>query len=235
MEKTLTKEVNGHMIAAAFHDGGGKDIVIFCHGFRGASVGPSRSFVTAARMLAEKGISSLRFDQYRSGNSEGDFKDSSFNDWVATTKTIVEDYLERGYRVALFGQSMGGATVIATAAEVPDVKVLVAWSPDPNIDEVVASESGYSDEGGQLIQDLYWIEAHESNIADKLANVKAPGYIVQCTSDEFVDKANRDAISSNAQSQHVVDIREGYVHSAWTYEQFKDIIEKCVDFIVQNI
>lgn len=72
-ETTQDQNFNGHSIATAFHDANSKNIVIFCHGYRGTSAGPNRFFVTAARQLAKRGISSLRFDQYGCGNSEGDF------------------------------------------------------------------------------------------------------------------------------------------------------------------
>src|SRR5690606_5979559 len=119
-----------------------KKVVIFCHGYRGTSVGPNRFFVRAARKLANNGISSLRFDQYCSGNSDGDFADSSFNDWVATTTKIVEDYLSKDYEVALFGQSMGGATVICVGSTVADITAAVAWVPDPNVEPFSSPENG---------------------------------------------------------------------------------------------
>jgi len=121
MKQVQTQHYNGHNIATAFHDAHSNKVVIFCHGYRGTSVGPSRLFVQAARKLAANGISSLRFDQYCSGNSDGDFINSSFNDWVATTTKIAEDYLSRGYETALFGQSMGAATVICVSSAITNI------------------------------------------------------------------------------------------------------------------
>jgi esterase/lipase len=234
MIKVEVKQYNSHEIATAFHDVGGKDVVIFCHGYRGTSVGPSRHFVRVADRLAKQGISSLRFDQYCSGNSEGDFYDSSFNDWVSTTKTIVDDYLGQGYRVALFGQSMGGATVICVGASISELTAMVAWVPDPNVDTFRDLNSKYIEEGGQRVQVAYWLEAHEAGVEDRLPSVQAPAYIVQCTADEYVDQQNRDAISNNAQSNHQVDIFEGYPHSSWSYDQADDIINKSVNFLVRS-
>lgn len=94
---------NGHNIATYMCDVGTKNIVLFCHGYRGTAVGPNRFFVRAARALAEQGISSLRFDQYGSGNSAGDFFESRFDDWVETTRSIAKEYIDQGYQVSLFG------------------------------------------------------------------------------------------------------------------------------------
>jgi len=234
MIQTQTKDYNGHRIASAFHDAGGKNVVIFCHGYRGTSVGPNRFFVRVADKLAEQEISSLRFDQYGSGNSEGDFFNSSFNNWLATTKVIAQNYLEQGYKVALFGQSMGGATVIAVGSELPGLASLVAWVPDPNVEPFERPKKGFIEEGGQRVQALYWQEAHDAKVADKLAKLKAPSFIIQCTADEYVDEANRKVISDNAQSNHKVVNYEGYSHSSWSYDQAEEIINKSVGFIVSS-
>lgn len=229
-----TEEYNGHKIAIALNDCGNKKIVIFCHGYRGTSVGPSRFFVRATDKLAKAGISSLRFDQFGSGNSEGDFFISSFNDWLATTKEIAKSYLEQGFQVALFGQSMGGVTVLGVGAELPELNAIVAWVPDPNVEDFNQPQNGYIEEGGQRVQASYWKEAHEAKIASQLPRVKAPTYIVQCTNDEYIDKQNRDAISNNAQTHHKIENFEGYSHSSWTYDQAEEIINKSVDFVAKS-
>lgn len=234
-EITQDQNFNGHRISAVFHDADSKGIVIFCHGYRGTSAGPNRFFVTAARQLAEKGISSLRFDQYGSGNSEGDFFDSSFIDWIKTTNAIAENYLSQSYKVALFGQSMGGAAVIAVGSELPKLSAIIAWSPDPNVEDFVAPENGIIEESGQIVQARFWQEAHYAKVADKLRLVKTPMYIVQCTADEYVDEQNRNAIAKNAQPNHKVENFEGYAHSKWTYEQAKGIIDKSVKFLADYI
>lgn len=229
-----TEEHNRHQISIAFHGGGDKKLVIFCHGFRGTSVGPNRFFVTAANKLAEQGISSLRFDQYGSGNSEGDFLNSSFNDWMETTKSIAKSYLQKGFHVALFGQSMGGATVLGVGSELADLTAIVAWVPDPNVEKFNQPQERYIEEGGQRVQTLYWKEAHDANIASKLRNIKTPVYIVQCTNDEYVDKQNRDALSENATSYHEIEDFEGYNHSSWSYDQAEEIINKSVEFLARS-
>lgn len=230
-EKTETKTYNGHNIATVLHDAGSKNIVVFCHGYRSSTIGPNRFFVRAARKLAKSGISSLRFDQFGSGNSEGDFLDSSFNDWVKTAKSIAIDYLEQGYNVALFGQSMGGSTVLVVGSELPNLTAIVAWVPDANIERFTPPESGVIEEAGQIVRAQFWQEAHDAGVAEKFQVIKAPTYIVQCTADEYVDKQNRDALSNGAKAHQKVEIFEGYGHSSWSYEQSEEIINKSVNFL----
>jgi len=221
MESISNQIINKHQIAVAFHDAGDKKIVIFCHGYRSSNIGPNRFFVKAARELEKMGISSLRFDQFGSGNSEGDFMDSSFNDWIKTTEVLIKQYLQEGYKVALWGQSMGGTAVLKVGSDNPDLAAIVSWVPDASIDKFIPSLVGWEEEEGQRVQSTFSTEAHSINIASALTKIKAPTYIVQCTKDEFVNEANRKAINDNAQCNHIVDIYEGYRHSKWNYKQAK--------------
>jgi pimeloyl-ACP methyl ester carboxylesterase len=46
-----------------------KKLIIMCHGFRGSSIGPVRTFVDFAKILVNSGYNVLRFDQFGCGNS----------------------------------------------------------------------------------------------------------------------------------------------------------------------
>ena len=223
---------NGHRLAAAFHEAGGGKLVVFCHGFHGQKSGDSRRFVRAARSLAEQQISSLRFDQYGCGDSEGDFKDVSFDDWVATTRAIAAWYLGAGNRVALFGQSMGACTALCVAADLPDLTAVVAWVPGAGVEPIVPSPGGFSEEGGQIVPDRYWREAHEARIAERFGRVAAPAYLVFGTADHYVNETNRRALIDRAQPHHQIDVFEGYAHSAWSYEQATKILDRSCRFLV---
>jgi pimeloyl-ACP methyl ester carboxylesterase len=233
VESTRTELVNGRRIAVAEHREG-PDTVVFCHGFRGTSTGPQRLFVHAARLLADRGISSIRFDQFGSGNSEGDYLQSSFDDWCATIRSLAESRLGEGRRVALFGQSMGASAAIVVSSWLPALSALVAWVPDPNVDPLKAGPLDVIEEGGELVRGQYWIEARQACVAKRLTEVDCPAYIVQCTSDAFVDRENRAAIEDSAQPQHRIDTYEGRSHSAWSFNDAQSIVVRSVDFLADT-
>ena len=230
-EELSMRKFNGHRLATAFHDAGGGKLVVFCHGFHGQKSGDSRRFVRAARTLAEHGISSLRFDQYGCGDSEGDFKDVSFDDWVATTRAIAAHYMAAGMRVALFGQSMGACTALCVAADLPDLAAVVAWVPGAGVDPFVPSPGGFSEEAGQIVPDRYWREVHDARIADRFGRVTAPAYLVFGTADHYVNETNRRALIDRAQPHHRIDVFEGYAHSAWSYGQATEILDRSCRFL----
>ena len=227
--------INGRSLAVVVTETDSKKIVVFCHGYRGTSVGPHRFFVTASRLLAKRGIGSFRFDQYGSGNSDGEFMESRFDDWVQTTVEICKSYIDNGYDVALFGQSMGASTVIVAASQLPGLAVVVCWVPDPSIEVYTMPKEGYFEEDGERVSAIYWQQAHAANIAHKLQVVKAPMLIIQCTNDMYVSEDNRLAIEQNSQKNHLIQTHEGYTHSSWTYSQAQSIINDSINFISNHI
>tara|TARA_R110001599_G_scaffold353688_1_gene595364 strand:- start:46685 stop:47896 length:1212 start_codon:yes stop_codon:yes gene_type:complete len=79
-----------------------------------------------SRALTREGIAVLRFDFTGLGNSDGDFANTNFSsnlqDLIAAS-----DFLRDNYEAPalLIGHSLGGAAVLAMAADVPEVRAVV--------------------------------------------------------------------------------------------------------------
>jgi len=84
--------------------------------------------------LAAKGIAVVRFDFTGLGSSEGDFANTTFSSNVADLVRAA-DHLRatRKGPAILIGHSLGGAAVLAAAAQIPDAKavVTIAAPSDP--------------------------------------------------------------------------------------------------------
>ncbi len=79
-----------------------------------------------SRALAVQGIAVLRFDFTGLGHSEGEFANSNFSSNVADLGSAAQALRERlGAPGLLIGHSLGGAAVLAVAADVPEVKAVV--------------------------------------------------------------------------------------------------------------
>jgi uncharacterized OsmC-like protein/fermentation-respiration switch protein FrsA (DUF1100 family) len=124
----------GHQLAAALDlpDGEPLAYALFAHCFTcGKDVLAARRIALG---LAAKGIAVLRFDFTGLGSSEGEFANSNFSSNVADLVRAA-DHL-RSVRKApaiLIGHSLGGAAILAAAAQIPDAKavVTIAAPSDP--------------------------------------------------------------------------------------------------------
>jgi uncharacterized OsmC-like protein/pimeloyl-ACP methyl ester carboxylesterase len=124
----------GQQLAAALDLPDGEPIAyaLFAHCFTcGKDVLAARRIALA---LAAKGIAVLRFDFTGLGSSEGDFANATFSSNVADLVRAA-DHL-RGTRKApaiLIGHSLGGAAILAAAAQIPEAKavVTIAAPADP--------------------------------------------------------------------------------------------------------
>ncbi len=78
-----------------------------------------------ARGLADQGFAVLRFDFTGLGQSEGDFANTNFSSNVADLVKAA-DYLRESHQAPtlLVGHSLGGAAVLAAAAQCPEVKAV---------------------------------------------------------------------------------------------------------------
>lgn len=85
----------------------------------------SRAATRISRALAARGFAVLRFDMPGIGESAGEFVDSLFASRVDSV-VHVADYLRERHLPPrlLVGHSLGGATVVAAAAAVPEVRAL---------------------------------------------------------------------------------------------------------------
>jgi putative redox protein len=124
----------GQQLAASLDLPEGQPIAyaLFAHCFTcGKDVLAAKRIAVA---LAAKGIAVLRFDFTGLGSSEGDFANSTFSSNVADLARAA-DHLRRTRKAPaiLIGHSLGGAAVLAAAAQIPEAKavVTIAAPSDP--------------------------------------------------------------------------------------------------------
>jgi alpha/beta superfamily hydrolase len=94
----------------------------------------NRAASRIGRALAARGIAVMRFDFTGIGASEGEFANAGFSANVADL-VAAADHLRRTHQAPaiLIGHSLGGAAVLAAAAEVPEARavVTIAAPADP--------------------------------------------------------------------------------------------------------
>lgn len=209
-------------------------IIIMSHGFRGNSTGPARTFVDFGRMLVKNDYTVLRFDQSGSGNSDGNYIVSSFNDWVDTIVYFAKKYLDSGYKVALFGQSMGAtATVIAANRNGLKNKIpaLILWVPDPKSDIDEKAREIY-EEQGQKYDAKFWQEARHSNFFKRLDEYKGRIHLVYGEFDRFVKNKDKEKVIKKVENKNQpVMILKGQNHSPWEYDVAQKVYREEIKFL----
>lgn len=123
-------------------DGPAAAAVLLLHGFTGSrdelAVADTNEgvFSRTARVFAERGIASLRIDFRGSGDSGGEWRDTTFSGQVSDAVAAL-DWLraQEGVdpaRTAVLGWSQGGLVAAHLAAERPDLSAAVLWAPVQN-------------------------------------------------------------------------------------------------------
>jgi uncharacterized OsmC-like protein/pimeloyl-ACP methyl ester carboxylesterase len=100
-----------------------------------------------SRALTRKGIAVLRFDFTGLGNSDGDFANTNFSSNLQDL-LAASDFLRDNYEAPalLIGHSLGGAAVLAMAADVPEVKAVVTIGAPHKADHVAHNFSASLEE-----------------------------------------------------------------------------------------
>lgn len=144
-EEALTIEHGDKRIAAILNLPDGVQnppVVLMMHGFtgskneftmRGTQTG---LFTFMAEELARSGIASLRIDFTGSGESSGDWAQTTFSGQIADAVDAF-DYLQTlpkvdGRRVGILGYSQGGLVGAHLAAARPEAGAVVLWAPVTN-------------------------------------------------------------------------------------------------------
>jgi esterase/lipase len=250
MRETVKFEsIRGKNIFTIFSEpeNGSKSVVILNHGFKGSSVGASRSFVNFTRLLVENGISVLRFDQPGSGNSGGDFADSSFNEWVETTAHLSQSYLSNGYQVALLGHSMGANTALAAATQPKlegKIPLLLLWAPDPKTNpadwfikdaKLIDESRQIFEEGGQQFRASYWQEVMSADFFGCLHKYQGKIHLVYGENDKFVSQELRNRVIQEATNKkHELMILKGQDHMMWDYEMCTKVFNEELELLISN-
>jgi uncharacterized OsmC-like protein/alpha-beta hydrolase superfamily lysophospholipase len=115
----------GHELAARLELPAGEPraYAIFAHCFTCSKDSKAAAYISQA--LAGRGIAVLRFDFTGLGMSGGDFSDSNFSSNISDL-LAASRYLRENFRPPqiLIGHSLGGAAVLAAAAQVPEARAV---------------------------------------------------------------------------------------------------------------
>jgi len=122
-EFTVVNGRNEKLAGLLVDAGDDTDVVIMCHGFM-SHKNNTRNMALYPK-LAERGVSSVRFDFAGNGSSEGEFDFGDYHREVEDLRYVVEAVRAKGRKVrAIMGHSKGGNTVLLYASKYDDVPLV---------------------------------------------------------------------------------------------------------------
>ncbi|GAA1017497.1 alpha/beta hydrolase [Acrocarpospora pleiomorpha] len=191
-------------------------VVVFVHGFANNRM-ENRSFVLMARLLAENGIGSVRFDLSGHGESDGDFSGVTITGEIAETQAVLRavrelDFADPG-RIALVGMSMGAVVAGIAAAEEPGIRALCLWSPAAVAPfEVGSGRLKGRHIAGELARKGYFdADGHQMSAAlvEDIANLKVYDRSAAYTGPVLILHGDRDTIAPIEYARRYTDHYDG--------------------------
>lgn len=163
----------------------------------------SKDILAAKRIaseLARVGIAVLRFDFTGLGSSKGEFAHTNFSSNVEDL-IVAADYLRKTYSAPelLIGHSLGGAAILAVAADIPEVKAVATIGAPADVEHVLHNFSADIDaieRDGQAqvslagrpftIEKQFIDDARSSQLESKIAAMKRPLLVLHSPIDQTV-------------------------------------------------
>lgn len=169
-----------------------------------------KDVLAAKRIAAEltgRGIAVLRFDFTGLGASEGEFANSTFSSNIADL-VLAADHLRQTRKAPalLIGHSLGGAAILAAAAQIPEAKAVatIAAPSDPaHVTRLFADRVADIREQGTVEVSLagrlfpirrdFLDDIAEHNLMEQIANLRKALLILHSPTDDIVgiDNATR--------------------------------------------
>lgn len=105
--------------------------VVLCCPFGYEYMTSHRAFRQLARRLSRSGFHVLRFDYFGTGNSSGDGRDVSIQQWLEDICAAVTELRDMASlrRVSLVGFRLGGALAAMATSRLRDLDALALWDP----------------------------------------------------------------------------------------------------------
>lgn len=205
--KSLKLEFEGHQggkLAARLDQPEGfvTGYALFAHCFT-----CSKDLLTVRRVaagLARHGIALLRFDFTGLGSSDGEFASTNFSSNVEDLKRAAS-YLAENYAAPrlLIGHSLGGAAVLAAAADIPGAEAVVTIGAPADVEHVLHNFTADLDKiesdgsavvnlmGRKFTIERQFIEdVRESVLIERVKNLRKPLLILHAPLDETVGIEN---------------------------------------------
>lgn len=233
--------------------------VVLAHGFTGEKTEHHKIFVLCARLLAENGIASFRFDFRFSGDSEGDFEDTTISSQISDFKRALQYASSHSKidkkRIGALGLSMGSVVAFEASLVNRLVKSLCLWATiaDPAkvfgtwlekewFRQMVDGRYGvyyglppdYS-QPGWILKKEFFTDLPRHNPLSKVKRLRKPLLIIHGKADQDVDVSNSIDLYQNADEPKRLKLIENAGHVFFGNRQTEETLSETVKFFKETL
>lgn len=223
-------------------------VIILCHGFSTSK--DSYTHVRLEKILNDRGISTLRFDFFGHGESEGKFEKITVSEAVDDLQNAIQLLRESGYKkIGLVGSSFSGMASLLTASKTDELYILALKSPvsdyigliiaHANQEEIKTwREKGFIDIIGANEEKLklnysFFDDAQKLDGFESAKKIRIPVLIVHGDKDDTVPIKQSIKISSLIKNCRL-EIIEGGDHLYSDPKQFEKMLDLISTFIIKS-
>lgn len=251
MQKAVSLTYNGLELRGMEHFPNGEKLpaVILYHGFTGTKLEGHRLFLMISRELEKQGFASFRFDFIGSGESDGDFKDTTVSSQLEQAETIF-NYVKSHpqideNKVIVLGFSMGGLVASLLAGKLNRaIEKLVLLAPAGTMGKMIEmtkglvpfiSEENAFDIGGNLIGQTFYEDVTAIEVWEQAARYDGKVLLIHGTEDQAVPFPVSSLYIEHCYRENAtLHPIEGSDHTFNSYQRKKDVIESIVKFVCHN-
>ncbi len=242
----------GHRVAAilATPSGASTKLAVLCHGFLSSKNSSTNKALT--RLLAERGIATLRFDFFGQGDSDGPFEAITVTTAAAQADAALAWGCAEGYReIGLMGSSFGGLVAILVGARTPTLRGLALKCPVADFPEVLQLEFGpegmaewkrtntipdvTGGEGRVRLDYGFYEDCLQHSGHDAAARIACPTLIVHGDRDELVPLRQSQRLRDVLTGPAHLEVIEGADHGFSKAEHFHRMTGLIADWMTAHL
>ena len=247
-EKVSFSTSSGKTLAGTLHhalDEFRRGTVILCHGMD--SNRNSEKLVHLARVLARRGIITLRFDFAYVGESSEKFADITYSGEVEDLRAACSFMRDRyAGKIGVLGSSMGGTVALLYAAEEPDIAALVAIAapvhPEAFPRRILNPEQlqrwrerGFTFYNGQRLNLALLEDLEKIDVLQAARKVVCPVLIIHGEADEVVPVEEAHELNACLSGRKKLTIMKGADHRLSDPVKMQQALTEAVDWLTEHV